>query len=558
MAEEKKAAAVSQNAADKKEQNMMNISASPHIRGGQTTTFIMWDVIVALMPASVIGIYNFGYRAALMILICVTGCVVSEYLTELLLKRKNTIRDLSAVVTGLLIALNLPVELPYWMALLGCIFAIVVVKQLFGGIGQNFMNPALAGRVFLVMSFAVPMTRFTIDAVTTATPLMVLRSDGVNAVDIWDMFVGNSAGTIGETSALALLVGALYLIIKRVIRVTIPLTYIGSFALCIVIYGLTQDMGFEELMRFTAAHICGGGLMLGACFMATDYVTSPITEKGKVIFGILLGGLTFCFRIWGSSTEGVSYAIIIGNLLVPMIEMITKPKPFGKGYEKKSISENRGWLEPVELDEEGKPVKNKKKKEGPLRILVAICCIALLSGALLGGIFALTEKPIAETAERKKQESYKAVMPDADSYEEYTEVDGLNTMLEDAGYTGVTLDSSVNALKGSDTAGRIYIITSHEGYAGDIKMAVGIKDGEVTGVNMLSIGETTGLGMEARDNPSFAAQYVGKKNTLEVVKTTPESDDEIHAITGATITSKAVTNAVNAVIYLDSAGELPE
>ena len=427
MAEENKAAAFSRDAADSKEQKMMNISASPHIRGGQTTTFIMWDVIVALMPASVIGIYNFGYRAALMILICVTGCVVSEYLTELLLKRKNTIRDLSAVVTGLLIALNLPVELPYWMALLGCIFAIVVVKQLFGGIGQNFMNPALAGRVFLVMSFAVPMTRFTIDAVTTATPLMVLRSDGVNAVDIWDMFVGNSAGTIGETSTLALLVGALYLIIKRVIRVTIPLTYIGSFALCIAAYGLSQDMGTEELLRFTAAHVCGGGLMLGACFMATDYVTSPITEKGRVIFGILLGGLTFCFRIWGSSTEGVSYAIIIGNLLVPMIEMITRPKPFGKGYENKSISENRGWLEPVETDEEGKPVK--KKKEGPLRIIVTICCIALLAGALLGGIYTITRKPIEETAERKKQESYRAVMPDADSYSEDTEVDGLNTML---------------------------------------------------------------------------------------------------------------------------------
>ena len=552
MADRNNAAAVPQNAEDetKKGQPVMNISASPHIRRGQTTTGIMADVLIALLPASVMGVYNFGYRAALLMLICVTGCVVTEYLTELLLKRENTVRDLSAAVTGLLIALNLPVELPYWMALLGCVFAIVVVKQLFGGIGQNFMNPALAARVFLVMSFAGPMTRFTVDAVTTATPLSVLRTGGVNAISLWDMFLGTEAGTIGETSAAALLTGALYLLIRRVIRITIPLSYIGSFALFIVIYGLTQDMTCMGLFRFTAAHICGGGLILGACFMATDYVTSPITEKGKVIFGILLGGITFCFRIWGSSTEGVSYAIIICNLLVPLIEMITKPKSFGEGYEKKSISENRGWLKPVVLDEEGKPVK-QPGKEGPLRILVTICIIALLSGGLLGGVYVLTEKPIAETAERKKQESYRAVMPDAESYAEDTEVDGLNVMLENADISGVTVDSRVTALKDGDTVvGSIYIVTSHEGYAGDIKMAVGIKDGAVTGVTMLSIGETTGLGMEARDDPSFTAQYVGKDELLEVVKTEPVEEDEIQAITGATITSKAVTNAVNAVIYL--------
>ena len=548
-------------------ENKMNISASPHIRSGETTTGIMADVMIALLPAAAMGVYNFGLRAALMILICVTACMVFEYFSEILMKRKNTVRDLSAAVTGMLLAMNLPVDLPYWMAILGCLFAIVVVKQLFGGIGQNFMNPALAARCFLVLSFVGPMTTFTYDAVTTATPLSVLRSDGVSAVSVWSMFLGNEAGTIGETSALALLIGAAYLLIRRVIRLTIPAFYLGSFSLFITIYGLTQDMSGFALVRYVAAHVVGGGLMLGAFFMATDYTTSPITGKGRMIYGVLLGALTFCFRAFGSSAEGVSYAIIIGNLLVPMIEMITKPKSFGEGYEKKPLSENRGWLTPVVLDEEGKPVE-QKEKNGTLRIILTICMIALVAGGLLGAVYAVTKDPIAKTAEKKKQESFKTVMPDADSYREYTADDAwrdlvypsgdeaikaMNEKLSEEGYTGVTLVSRTDALsKDGETVGRIWIISTREGYAGDIKMAVGIKDGKVTGISMLEIGETTGLGMEARDNPDFTAQYVGKDvEKYVVVKTAPGSDDEIQAITGATITSKAVTGAVNAVLLVD-------
>ena len=550
------------------------ISASPHIRSKNSTTSIMGDVLIALFPASAMGVYNFGVRAALLILICVVSCMVFEYLSELVMKRRNTVRDLSAAVTGLLIALNLPVSLPFWMAILGCCFAIVVVKQLFGGIGQNFMNPALAARCFLVLSFVGPMTKFTLDAVTTATPLSVLRNEGIGAVSVWNMLIGTEAGTIGETSVAALLVGAVYLLLRRVIRLTIPFFYMGSFAICIVIYCLTQKMEAWSIVRFTAAHLCGGGLVLGACFMATDYTTSPITEKGKVLYGILLGVLTFCFRIFGNSVEGVSYAIIISNLLVPMIEMITKPRSFGEGYEKKPLSENRGWLAPVVLDEEGKPVPEKKedKKERPLRIVISICLIAVISGALLGTVYAITKKPIADTAEKKKQESFRTVMPKADSYKELEEdsewtdydlsgkgsaMEQLNAELAEAGYDKVTLESRTDAFTSDGTkVGKIWIITSHEGYAGDIRMAIGVTEGKVTGITMLSIGETTGLGMEARDNPAFTKQYEGKLvETFTVVKNSPAEESEIQAITGATITSKAVTNAVNAVLFVDRMSE---
>ena len=559
-------AAVSDNASAAALKEGFRISASPHIRSRNSTTSIMGDVIIALLPASAMGIFNFGVRAALMILVCVVSCMVFEYLSELVMKRRNTVRDLSAAVTGLLIALNLPVSLPFWMAILGCCFAIVVVKQLFGGIGQNFMNPALAARCFLVMSFVGPMTHFTLDAVTTATPLAVLREQGLGAVSVWDMFLGTEAGTIGETSVAALLIGAAYLLIRRVIKLTIPFYYLATFAICLTVYCLTKEMSAWNTLRFVAGHVCGGGLVLGAFFMATDYTTSPITGKGRVLYGILLGVLTFCFRIYGNSAEGVSFAIIISNLLVPMIEMVTRPKAFGAGYEKKSLSENRGWLDPVVLDEDGNVVPQKEdKKEKPLRIVVTICLIAVISGGLLGAVYAITKEPIEATAERKKQESFKAVMPEGDRYLDASEdpeakktdtekdtVEYLNERLAEQGFTGVTLESRTLAYAGDEQVGDIWIITTHEGYAGDIQMAVGVKDHQVNGVSMLSIGETTGLGMEARDNPAFTEQYKGKTvKEFSVVKTAPADDSQIQAITGATITSKAVTNAVNAVLAAD-------
>lgn len=308
------------------EQNM-KISSSPHIRDKETTTNLMGQVLVALMPATVVGVFNFGSSAFIIILISALSCVIFEALFEKITKRKNTVLDLSAAVTGLLLALNLPPEVPYWMPVLGSFFAIIVVKQLFGGLGQNFMNPALAARCFLLISFTGRMTTFTYDAVTTATPLANLKAG--EAVDVLSMFLGTTAGTIGETSALALLIGGAFLLVRRVINYRIPLFYIGSFSVFILAYALATGRGFD--VSYLLAHLCGGGLMLGAFFMATDYVTSPITPNGKIVFGIILGLFTFLFRIFGGSAEGVSYAIILGNLLVPLIERVTVPKSFGKG-----------------------------------------------------------------------------------------------------------------------------------------------------------------------------------------------------------------------------------
>ena len=302
--------------------NLLKVSSSPHVRAKDDTSRIMLYVIIALMPTTFFGIFNFGLRALLLVAVCIITCVLSEFLFEKAIGKKSTIKDLSAVVTGLLLALNLPHTLPVWQAVLGSVFAIVVVKMLFGGLGQNFMNPALGGRVFLLISFAATMTNFEYDGVASATPLALLKNG--EAVNTLDMLIGRCGGTIGETSAICILIGAIILILLGVIDLTIPGVYILSFAIFIILFG---GHGFDA--TFLVAHLCGGGLMLGAFFMATDYVTSPITPMGKIIFGICLGVLTGVFRIFGNSAEGVSYAIIFSNLLVPLIEKVTVPRAFG-------------------------------------------------------------------------------------------------------------------------------------------------------------------------------------------------------------------------------------
>lgn len=297
-----------------------NVSSNPHVRHKDTTQSIMRDVLIALTPACLFGIYNFGFRALLLMVISVATCVAAEAIWQYYMHKKILVTDLSAAVTGLLIAMNVPHTLPVGMLILGDLFAIIVVKQLFGGLGQNFMNPALGARCFMLISFAKSMATFTYDGVTQATPLAVLRSGG--NVDLLRMFLGTTGGVIGETSTLALLIGGMYLLYRKVISIRIPAAYILSFSAFILLFH-----GFS--VEYLAAQLCGGGLMLGAIFMATDYVTSPATPKGKIVFGILLGVLTGLFRLYGGSAEGVSYAIIFGNLLVPIIEKYTAPTPFG-------------------------------------------------------------------------------------------------------------------------------------------------------------------------------------------------------------------------------------
>jgi len=317
--------------------NIMNVSAAPHVRSNDTTASIMRDVAIALAPTLIFGIWNFnrygyGLNAFLLIVVCVLFCVATEYVYEKLMKKPITIGDLSATVTGLILALNLPATLPLWIAALGSIFAILVVKMVYGGLGQNFMNPALGARCFLVISFAARMTAFPaefagvstgVDTVATATPLTALKAGAT--VDITKMFIGTTSGTIGETSVVAILIGAIYLVARKVISLRIPASYIITLVVFVILFG---GKGFD--VNFILAHICGGGLIAGAFFMATDYVTSPITPLGQIVFGIILGILTGIFRLFGGSAEGVSYAIIITNLLVPLIERFTMPKAFGK------------------------------------------------------------------------------------------------------------------------------------------------------------------------------------------------------------------------------------
>lgn len=303
--------------------DLFKVSSNPHVRSKVSTNGIMFAVIIALLPATGFGIYNFGIRALAVILVTVAACVLTESLFGLY-KKKQTIGDLSAVVTGLLLALNLPVGIPLWTAALGGVFAILVVKCLFGGLGQNFMNPALGARCFLLISFPALMTNFNCDAYTGATPLAALKAG--EEIDIMNMIIGKTAGTIGETSVIAILIGACFLLLIGVIDLRVPGSYLVTFCLFLLLFG-----GHGADPAYLAAQLSGGGLMLGAFFMATDYVTRPVTVKGQYLYGIFLGILTGIFRVFGASTEGVSYAIILGNLLVPLIERATVPTAFGKG-----------------------------------------------------------------------------------------------------------------------------------------------------------------------------------------------------------------------------------
>ena len=292
-----------------------------------STDKIMLAVIVALMPTTIFGIWNFGIRAALIIAVTIASTVLTELIYEKLMKKEVTIWDFSAVVTGLLLALNLPVSVPWWIGVIGGVFAILVVKMLFGGLGQNFMNPALGARCFLLISFASIMTNFDCDAYTGATPLASLRAG--ESVNVFNMVVGTEAGTIGETSMLCIVLGACLLIWLEIIDLRIPGTYIVSFLIFMALFG---GHGLDRY--YLSAQLAGGGLMLGAFFMATDYVTRPVTKKGQYIYGIFLGVMTGIFRVFGASAEGVSYAITLGNILVPLIERVTLPKAFGKGGER--------------------------------------------------------------------------------------------------------------------------------------------------------------------------------------------------------------------------------
>ena len=303
---------------------MYNVSVSPHVRDKSSTSKIMLDVCIALVPTLTFGVIHFGLNALIVIISSVLSCVISEAVFELIVKKPLTIGDLSAVVTGLILALNMPPDVAWWVPAVGGVFAIVVIKMLFGGIGQNIMNPALGARCFLLISFASRMTDFSVDGVSGATPLAQLKAG--ESIDLLNAFIGFQNGCIGEVSALAILIGLAYLLIRRVISIRIPGIYILSAMAFTFLFNIPNGVPSGNYML---GQLLTGGLLAGAVFMATDYTTSPITKGGQVIYALLLGFLTAVFRVLGSSAEGVSYAIIISNLVVPLIEKISVPKAFG-------------------------------------------------------------------------------------------------------------------------------------------------------------------------------------------------------------------------------------
>ena len=327
----------------------LTVSASPHVRSKETASGIMLDVIIALLPALVMSVVYFGLRALVLTMTCVVTSVAAEFVSRKAMKRSNTIGDLSAVVTGIILAFNLPATLPLWMAVVGSVFAIVVVKQMFGGIGQNFVNPAMTARIVLMVSFPTAMAKWvvpfadtwSVDAVTSATPmasLAAVKGGDLSMVEslpsLVDMLIGKHGGSMGEVCSIALICGGLYLMLRKVISPIIPVAFIGTVAVSMFFYS-----GFN--LQYTAYQLLGGGLMLGAFFMATDYTTCPINKKGKLIFGIGCGLITFVIRVFGSLPEGVSFSIILMNILVPHIENLCASKPFGTLKEKKAKEETK-------------------------------------------------------------------------------------------------------------------------------------------------------------------------------------------------------------------------
>ena len=322
-------------------ENKLIVSSSPHVRTNKDTSYIMKQVVIALLPATLAALFFFRLSALNVIFFCVTGSVGAEFLCQKISKQESTIGDFSAVVTGLLLAFNVPASLPWWMCLLGAAFAIIVVKMVFGGIGNNFVNPALAARAFLLASFPVAMTLWTrtgvnwvssgnIDAYTTATPLSFLKagSNGVSSladsgISISNMLIGNIGGCIGETSAVLIILGGLYLMYKGIINYVIPTFYICTVAILMFILG-----GFN--FTFVIYELLAGGLMLGAFFMLTDYTTSPKKKKGQIIYAVLAGLITTVIRLYGGYPEGVSYSILLVNIMTPLIDKYTKTKVFGE------------------------------------------------------------------------------------------------------------------------------------------------------------------------------------------------------------------------------------
>ncbi len=500
---------------------VLNISSSPHVRDRWTTPYIMRMVLLSLMPATVVGVVVHGWQAFGIIALAVVSAVASEWVFNKICHKPDTIWDGSAAVTGLLLALSLGPKTPLYIPVIGSVFAIVVCKGCFGGLGKNFINPALAARCFLLISFANAMTiKPSLDAVASATPVGALKA--LEQVDITKMFLGTADGVIGS-SILALLVGGLLLWSLDIIHGQICFSVLIGFTLLIGLFG---GEGFNP--KFLLAHLCGGGVVMGAFFMATDYVTSPVSRLGQFIYGCLIGVLGGIFRLWGNTADSFSYAIIIGNVCTPLIDTYIVQKPLA--YRK--IGKTR-------------PVKRE-----PFRIprpVIALTIIAALAGLALSGVYSVTKGTIEAQEMAKETEAYKAVCPDAASF---ANADQAEKALKE--YEGQA--TRVNkAYIAKDAAGNTIgyaLNVSSKGFGGTVTLAMGLTaDGKIIGISFTELNETAGLGMKA-DEPAFKEQFIGRSGDLSLIKGTASGEQEISAITGASVTSNAVISAVNAGLDL--------
>ena len=500
---------------------VLNLSSSPHTRDRWTTPYIMRMVVLSLLPATVVGIVVHGWQAFGIIALAIVAAVASEWVFNKICHKPDTIWDGSAVVTGLLLALSLGPKTPLYIPVIGSVFAIMVCKCCFGGLGKNFINPALAARCFLMISFASAMTITpSLDAVSSATPVGALKA--FEQVDITKMFLGTADGVIGS-SILALLIGGLLLWSLDIIHGQICFSVLIGFTLLIGLFG---GEGFNP--KFLLAHLCGGGVVMGAFFMATDYVTSPVSRLGQFIYGCLIGVLGGIFRLWGNTADSFSYAIIIGNVCTPLIDTYIVQKPLA--YRK--IGKTR-------------PVKRE-----PFRIpkpVIALTIIAVLAGLALSGVFFMTKDTIADQELAREREAYKAVCPDAASFDDAEEAkDAIAAMAGES--------TRVNeALVAKDGAGNVVgyaLNVTGKGFGGDVTMALGLTaDGKISGISFTELNETAGLGMRA-DEPAFKDQFIDRSGQLTLVKGDASGEQEISAITGASVTSGAVISAVNAGLDL--------
>lgn len=506
-------------------EKLLNVSSSPHIRSKLTTGSVMFDVILALIPAAAAGVYHYGLDALMVIAASIAAAVLTEYLFCRITKRPNSVRDGSSVVTGLLLALVLPPSVPLYIPILGSVFAILFVKCFFGGLGKNFMNPALAARCFLLISFGSLVTNYTFDGVSSATPLEAIRAG--EYVGLSDIFFGNAAGVIGS-SALALLVGGIFLLLVKGITYEIPVSCIVVFTAFMAIFG-----GHGLDVTFLLSHIFGGGILLGAFFMATDPVTSPVTSSGQLLYGAVIGLLAGLFRVYGSSADSVSYAIILSNLLVPFIDKLCVPKPLGYRSE----------------DAAG------GKKEFPVSA-VKLAVITLVAGLALSSVYMLTKDRIDEQQMLARAESYREVCPNA---AEFVSDDGITEAVKalgeepyDADTYGRTYVNEVAVGMASDgsVAGYVISVTSSDGFDGDISLAVGLSaDGTVNGISFTELNETAGMGMKCGED-EFKSQFSGVKTEQFTLNKSGSSaaDSDINSVSGASISSGAVVNAVNTAL----------